>query len=137
MRGARRRPSVEQRSRDTVPLPSAPAADSSGRDAAGRFRKGFSGNPRGPLPKDRKLETALRDIADPQLLAKTLWELATVDKDLGAIKYLYDRLCGAPVQRREISIEDVREEARRIAQDFGLAEEDVIREAEAIVRGDR
>ena len=109
-----------------------PAA--SPRTGDGRFQKGESGNP-GGRPRhhelDRLLELKLADVD----LADELIKLVKKG-DLAAIKYCYDRLAGQPVQRHEAKLEyEIKEHARALAKEHGLSEEEVIRQAEAILRG--
>ena len=70
------------------------------------FTKGQRGNP-GGRPRSRKtVADALEKyaagktdgVANRDVLAKTLWELATVDRDITAIRYVYDRLIGRPME---------------------------------------
>ncbi len=115
------------------------AAQNSGRTAGPRgrpFPPGVSGNEGGRPKKDRPLLDALRDVVDPVKLAKKLWQIAMAG-DLLAIKYIYDRDLGTPMQRHTVTIDDVREKARRTAEEQGLDPEELVREAEAIFRGER
>ena len=100
------------------------------------WKPGQSGNPGGRLKKDRPLLDALRSVVKPVELAKKLWELAK-GGDLSAIKYIYDRELGAPTQHHQLTIDDVREKARRTAEEQGLDPDELVREAEAIFRGER
>ena len=98
------------------------------------YKPGQTGNP-GGRPKSKELTEVLKTIVDPQKLAQKLWELAIKRGDLSAIRYIYDRIEGTPLQRTELTIDDVRERARRIAEEQGLDPDVAIEEAEAIFRG--
>ena len=104
------------------------------------FKPGQSGNP-GGRPRTRELTDALAKIVKPAELAKELKRLALKAKEettrLAAIKYTWDRIEGTPLHRSEVTIDDVRETARRMAREQGEDEEAAVREAEAIFRGER
>ena len=101
---------------------------------------GTSPNP-GGRPRTRELTDALAKIVKPAELAKELKRLALKAKEettrLAAIKYTWDRIEGTPLHRSEVTIDDVRETARRMAREQGEDEEAAVREAEAIFRGER
>ncbi len=104
------------------------------------FKPGQSGNPDG-RPKTRQLTDALRELVKPGELAAGLYKLALKAKEpairLAATKYIMDRIEGTPLHRSEVTIDDVRETARRMAREQGEDEEAAVREAEAIFRGER
>ena len=86
------------------------------------FKQGQSGNP-GGRPKSRALTDALEQTIDKHELGEKLWALA-LKGDMQAIKYIYDRIEGTPTQRFEVDEETIRE----LAEDFGLAPEQVRRD---------
>jgi hypothetical protein len=108
------------------------------------WKPGQSGNPKGASPKPLTLTNALREFVAGRsgrkkrltVLLEKLWTLVEAG-DLAAIKYVFDRVDGMPTQRHEVSMDEVRESARRIARELGLDEDEAVREAEAIVRGER
>lgn len=67
------------------------------RDENGRFVPGVSGNPGGRPKKDESLTAALREKVDKQTIADKLIELA-MDGDIVALKYVYDRIDGRPIE---------------------------------------
>ena len=68
------------------------------RDEAGRFLPGESGNPAGRPLKGDALTDVLRNKVDKDAVAAKLIEMAMERNDLGALKYIYDRLDGKPVE---------------------------------------
>ncbi len=59
------------------------------------WEPGQSGNPAGRPPKDEALTDVLRGLVDKEDIAKKLIEVANKG-DVGALKYVYDRLDGKP-----------------------------------------
>ncbi len=114
---------------------SEPPIASPKRTEDGRFRKGVSGNASGRPKQDHPLIAALEAIVDKAELAEKLWDMAMAGESW-AIKYIYDRLAGLPVQRYEAKLEyQVRERARALAEEHGLSVEDVMKQAESLMRG--
>lgn len=74
------------------------------RDEKGRFSEGWKGGPGRP-PKEQSLTEILRQKVDPDDIAEKLIEMAS-DNDLGALKYIYDRVDGKPTETRRISGDD-------------------------------
>ena len=110
-----------------------PAASPRTKD--GHFQKGQSGNPSGRPKQNHALIEALEAAVDKDALAAKVVSLAMAG-DVTMIKYIYDRLAGQPVQRHEAKLEyEVKERARALAKQYGLSEEEVMRQAEDIVRG--
>ncbi len=105
-----------------------------------RFQPGQSGNPDG-RPKTKFISDALKKAVNPEELVEGLIKLALKAKEpairLAATKYIMDRIEGTPLHRSEVTIDDVRETARRMAREQGEDEEAAVREAEAIFRGER
>ena len=64
------------------------------------FQKGQSGNPAGRPKKGQALTDILKTVVDKRKLAEKLLELA-YDGDITAIKYVYDRVDGKPMQSFE------------------------------------
>lgn len=103
--------------------------------ASTRFQKGQSGNPGGRPKKDHALIEALEKAVDKDKLAGKLWSLA-MSGDLPAIKYIYDSVAGLPVQRHEAKLRyEVEEQARALAKQHDMSEEDVMKQVEGILRG--
>ncbi|GHU72439.1 hypothetical protein FACS189450_10230 [Spirochaetia bacterium] len=77
------------------------------------YKPGQCGNPNGRPRKGKTLTEALEKYANKRVggvsnrdaLAKTLFDLALVNKDVAAIKYVYDRIDGRP---RETIAADVK-----------------------------
>lgn len=80
------------------------------------FQKGQSGNPGGRPKRGESLTDILRRLGDikdvnyngesierKRAIAEAIWQKAIVDKDFQAIKYIYDRCDGTPVQMSEIT----------------------------------
>jgi len=71
-----------------------------------QWKKGQSGNPNGRKPKGETLTDALRQSIDPTDIATKLKELAD-DGDLGALKYIYDRIDGKPVETINQTVKNI------------------------------
>lgn len=67
------------------------------RDEQGRFLPGWKGGPGRP-PKGEALTDILRTKVDKEAIADKLLEIAMEKGDLAALKYIYDRLDGRPVE---------------------------------------
>lgn len=80
------------------------------------FVKGQSGNPNGRPKKEHSLTQILEKLGElsdvtyngakvsrKQALAEAIWQKAITDKDMAAIKYIYDRIDGQPVSILEMS----------------------------------
>nr|BDD44980.1 hypothetical protein 2 [Spirochaetaceae bacterium] len=85
------------------------------RDENGRFIPGSSGNPKGRPKKGQALTEILekhakkrdvewkgKNISRKEALAQKLWSLA-LSGDVAAIKYIYDRVDGRPIQGVDLS----------------------------------
>ena len=59
--------------------------------------KGESGNPNGRPPKSESMTNVLTNMVDKTWAAEQIIKLAK-DGDLGALKYIYDRVDGTPRQ---------------------------------------
>jgi hypothetical protein len=80
------------------------------------WKPGQSGNPKGRAKKDQTLTDILKkysnkkgrieingkQLTNKEALAFFLWEMAVIDKNLSAIKYIYDRTDGFPLQMEKI-----------------------------------
>jgi hypothetical protein len=79
------------------------------------FAKGKSGNPSGRPKKEHSLTGILeklgeladismsgKKISRKQALAEAIWQKAIVEKDMAAIRYIYDRIDGQPVATQNI-----------------------------------
>ena len=98
-----------------------------------QWKPGQSGNPSGRPKNNKALIKALEEIVNPNELAGRLYALA-LSMDLGAIKYIYDRIAGMPTQHHELDVNLVREQARLVAEEMGLDPEEVMNEAERTLR---
>lgn len=71
------------------------------RNDKGQFIPGESGNPNGRPPRGEALTEILRSRVDKDAIAERLVALAfgeTKEGDMAAIKYIYDRLDGKPIE---------------------------------------
>ncbi len=95
------------------------AAQNSGKTAKPRgrpFPPGVSGNAGGRPKTDRPLLDALQLKVEATKLAAKLVGLA-MSGNLSAIRYIYDRLEGMPMQQHQI---DLTTEAERLLRDLGI-----------------
>ena len=86
-------------------------------------------------PRIHQLDKALEAIVDKSVLATILW---TEAKNLRpwAIKYIYDRLAGLPVQRHEAKLlSQVDDTAQLLAKAYGLSVDEVRDRARQIAQG--
>lgn len=80
------------------------------------FQPGKSGNPNGRPKKQNTFTQILEELGNlkdvtsngqkierKQALGEALWQKAIVEKDLGAIKYIYDRVDGQPIAMQQLS----------------------------------
>lgn len=70
------------------------------------FKKGQSGNPHGRPKKGKTLTDALKKKMSAEWLADQLYVLCK-KRDLGAIKYVYDRIEGRPKETIEQTVTEV------------------------------
>lgn len=82
------------------------------RDERGRFVPGHSGNPGGRPLKGETLTEVLRAKVDREAVARKLIELAMERDDLAALKYIYDRVDGKPVETVNQTIREMPEFVR-------------------------
>lgn len=98
------------------------------------WRKGQSGNPKGRAKKgktftdilakhgnkkDVEIEGEEKKMSRKEALARIMWDMALKERDIAAIKYIYDRIDGKPVQAftgdvevtGNITMEDLHREA--------------------------
>ena len=121
-------------------------ANKPARDASGRLLPGSTANPGGRPRTDAafaKQAQAFLEADDPDakrqrcaLLLDTLYTEGRAG-NIVAIKELLDRAYGKPVQKHDVTIDDVREVGRRVAREMGIDEEMAVAEVEAIYRGER
>jgi hypothetical protein len=87
------------------------------------FSKGQSGNPGGRPRKGKTLTEALKKALNAKAedgkkkrekLAETLLDLAITDRNVAALKYVFDRLDGRPVESVEVSDGAVDQRLREI-----------------------
>lgn len=98
-----------------------------------QWKKGQSGNPAGRKPKGTDTLTGvLREKADKRKLAERLLELA-YKGDVVALRYVYDRIDGTPVQRTEdVTPDKLRSFAQPIADALGVPVQDVLAQYEQL-----
>jgi hypothetical protein len=111
-----------------------------GNNIGKQFPKGISGNPSG-RPKLTKLTEALREQLAEEMpdapeetvaeqIAKTLIKLA-LSGDVQAIKEIGNRTEGLPKQAIDLDLQI--NDWRTLAQNYGVTEQDVIREAKLLI----
>lgn len=81
------------------------------RDEKGKWQTGQSGNPAGRPRKGETMTDALKARVDAGAIAEKLIKLALAD-DLGALKYIYDRVDGRPVETINQTIKEIPEFVR-------------------------
>ncbi len=82
-----------------------------------------------------QLDVALESIIDPIKLGQSLLKLVKAG-ELPAIKYVYDRLAGLPVQRHEAKLmQQVDDTAEQLAKAYGMTVEEVRAAARRIAQG--
>ena len=62
------------------------------------FEPGKSGNPAGRAPKEQALTDVLREKVNKEAIAEKLIEIAMEKGDISALKYIYDRIDGKPIE---------------------------------------
>jgi len=85
------------------------------------FVKGKSGNPLGRTPKEHSFTRILEELGDvkdvsmkdgkvtrKQALAEAIWQKAITDRDMAAIRYIYDRIDGQPIASLDARISERR-----------------------------
>lgn len=75
------------------------------RDENGRFAPGWEGGPGRPK-NGESLTDVLRTVCDMEELAEKLKEKA-LGGDVVALKYIFDRWDGKPVETQRVSVEEV------------------------------
>ena len=78
------------------------------RDENGRFLPGYKGGPGRP-PKGEALTEILRSKLDKHAVAEKLIEMAMEKGDLAALKYIYDRVDGKPVETVNQTVREIPE----------------------------
>ncbi len=146
-------------------VPGSPASKGQDRGYPHRWKPGQSGNPEGrraeqakrvaearaialPLPEtheaaaERRLTAALAAKVDVNGMAELLLALCYglpmfgIMPSLPAIKYVYDRIEGLPVQRHEAKLQSqVDETARILAERYGMSVAEVQARARALAAG--
>ena len=121
------------------------AANSETRAPGRPFPPGVSGNPDGRPKKDKQFAQFVQQYLEEHdevehqprniVLLKALYEEGKKGNVVAAREVL-DRGYGKPVQRHEVTLDEARDVARRVAAEMGLEPEEVVRMAEAIVRGE-
>lgn len=86
------------------------------RNEKGQWEPGESGNPQGRPKKGEALTDVLRSKVDKETIAEKLIELA-MSGDVQALKYVYDRVDGKPV-------ETVNQTVRNVPDYVGFADTD-------------
>lgn len=76
------------------------------RDERGMFAPGNKGGPGRP-PKGECLTDILREKVDKEAIAERLIELAMERGDITALKYIYDRIDGKPVETVDQTVREV------------------------------
>lgn len=119
-----------------------------GRRPDGSYLPGHSGNlsgvpkyPRQPHALIQALEAAVDKAegedgaAGPAALAQVAVRMAMAG-DAVMVQYVYNRICGSPVQRHEAKLQSqVDETARILAAKYGIPEEEVVARARTLAAG--
>lgn len=72
-------------------------------------KKGYTGNPNGRPPKGEALTDVLRSKVNKEAIAERLIEIAMEKGDIAALKYIYDRIDGRPVETVNQNIKEIPE----------------------------